>query len=101
MTVTHTYQFEPQLLDYLLMARDADHVEVPAELHELIQVRNTVDRPRMTKYVTRNGVNVIYLVIGEESSCEWLKNNGFKYAHASKAEELIPALVSKVGEFLA
>lgn len=55
----------------------------------------------MTKYVTRNGVNVIYLVIGEESSCEWLKNNGFKYAHASKAEELIPALVSKVGEFLA
>ena len=56
MTVTQTDQgqeFELKLLDYLLMARDADYVEIPAELHELIQVRNTVDRPRMTKYVTR------------------------------------------------
>ena len=54
MTVTQTDQgFDLQLLDYLLMARDADRVEIPSELHELIQVRNTVDRPRMTKYVTR------------------------------------------------
>lgn len=54
MTVRHTAEeFEPQLLDYLLMARDAKQVETPAELHELIQVRNTVDRPRITKYVTR------------------------------------------------
>ena len=61
MTVTHTYQFEPQLLDYLLMARDADHVEVPAELHELVEVQlhelvevqRASRRLRMTKYWTR------------------------------------------------
>ena len=40
MTVTQTDQgFEPQLLDYLLMARDADHVEIPAELHELVEAK--------------------------------------------------------------
>ena len=55
MTVTSTAgEFEPQLLDYLLMARDAKQVEIPAELNELIRVRNTVDRPRMMKYVTRD-----------------------------------------------
>ena len=61
MTVTHTYQFEPQLLDYLLMARDADHVEVPAELHELVEaklhelveIQRASRRLRMTKYSTR------------------------------------------------
>ena len=54
MTVTHTAEeFEPQLLDYLLMARDAKQVEIPAELNELLELRNTVDRPRMLKYVTR------------------------------------------------
>lgn len=55
MTVTHTAEeFEPQLLDYLLMARDAKQVEIPAELNELLELRNTVDRPRMLKYVTRS-----------------------------------------------
>lgn len=55
MTVTHTTEeFEPQLLDYLLMARDAKQVEIPAELNELLELRNTVDRPRMLKYVTRS-----------------------------------------------
>ncbi len=44
---------ELQLLDYLLMARDAKKVEIPAELHELLDIRNTVNRPRMLKYVTR------------------------------------------------
>lgn len=54
MTVTHTAEgFEPQLLDYLLMARDAKQVEIPAEMHKLLSLRNTVDRPRMLKYVTR------------------------------------------------
>ena len=54
MTVTHTAEgFEPQLLDYLLMARDAKQVEIPAEIHKLLSLRNTVDRPRMLKYVTR------------------------------------------------
>ena len=60
MTVTHTYQFEPQLLNYLLMARDADHVEVPAELHELVEaelhelveIQRASRRLRMTKYST-------------------------------------------------
>lgn len=55
----------------------------------------------MTNFVASNGVQVIYLVIGSEQSCEWLKNNAFKYVHASNAEGLIPALVSKVAEFLA
>lgn len=54
MTVTHTAEeFEPQLLDYLLMARDVKQVEIPAELHELLELRNTVDRPKIRKYVTR------------------------------------------------
>ena len=54
MTVTHTAEgFEPQLLDYLLMARDAKQVEIPAEMHKLLSLRNTVDRPRLLKYVTR------------------------------------------------
>ena len=54
MTVTHTAEgFEPQLLDYLLMARDAKQVEIPAEMDELLSLRNTVDRPRLLKYVTR------------------------------------------------
>ena len=55
MTVRHTAEeFEPQLLDYLLMARDAKQVEIPAELNDMLELRNTVDRPRMLKYVTRS-----------------------------------------------
>lgn len=54
MTVTHTDAgFEPKLLDYLLMARDAKQVEIPAELHELLGGSNTMDRPKMLEYVTR------------------------------------------------
>ena len=54
MTVRHTDEaFEPQLLDYLLIARDAKQVEIPAELHDMLGLRNIVDRPRMLKYVTR------------------------------------------------
>lgn len=54
MTVTQTDQgFEPQLLDYLLMARDAEHVEIPAELHELIEIQSASKSLRMTKYATR------------------------------------------------
>ena len=62
MTVTQTDQgFEPQLLDYLLMARDADHVEIPAELHELVEaklhelveIQRASKMLRMTKYSTR------------------------------------------------
>ena len=55
MTVTSTSgAFEPQLLDYLLIARDAKQVEIPAELNDMLELRNTVDRPRMLKYVTRS-----------------------------------------------
>ena len=62
MTVTHTDQgFELKLLDYLLMARDADYVEIPAELHELVEaelhelveIQRSSKRLRMTKYATR------------------------------------------------
>ena len=54
MTVTQTDQgFEPQLLDYLLMARDADHVEVPAELQALLEVQNVSKNLRVAKYATR------------------------------------------------
>lgn len=62
MTVTHTDQgFELQLLDYLLMARDAEHVEIQAELnelveaklHDLVEIQRASKRVRMTKYSTR------------------------------------------------
>ena len=54
MTVTQTDQgFEPQLLDYLLMARDAEYVEIPAELHELVEIQSASRSLRMTKYATR------------------------------------------------
>jgi cobalamin biosynthesis protein CobT len=56
---------------------------------------------QMTNYVARSGVEVIYLVIGPSESCTWLANNKFKFVNAANAEELIPALVSKVAEFLA
>ena len=55
----------------------------------------------MTNFVARNGVEVIYLVIGPSQCCAWLAKNKFKYVNASTAEELIPALVSKVAEFMA
>ncbi|MCF5371304.1 hypothetical protein GIW00_00380 [Pseudomonas syringae] len=54
----------------------------------------------MTNAVLQTGVEVIYLVIGDADACKWLKASNFKFAHASNADELIPALVSKVGEFL-
>ena len=62
MTVTQTDQgFDLQLLDYLLMARDADHVEIPAELnelveaklHDLFEIQRASKRLRMATYSTR------------------------------------------------
>lgn len=62
MTIRQTDQgFELQLLDYLLMARDADHVEIPAELnglveaklHDLVEIQRASKRLRMTTYSTR------------------------------------------------
>jgi hypothetical protein len=54
----------------------------------------------MTNAVLQNGVDVIYLVIGSAQSCNWLEGAKIKYAFAPNAEGLIPALVSKVAEFL-
>jgi hypothetical protein len=54
----------------------------------------------MTNAVLRTGVEVIYLVIGSVSSCKWLENAKIKFAYAPNAEGLMPALVSKVAEFL-
>lgn len=54
MTVTQADQgFDLQLLDYLLMARDAEYVEIPAELHELVEIQSASRSLRMTKYATR------------------------------------------------
>jgi len=44
---------------------------------------------------------VIYLVIGQENACDWMKAANIKFAHAENAEGLIPAMVSKMAEFLA
>lgn len=55
----------------------------------------------MTDYVVKGGVEVIYLVIGRKENCEWLERNNIKFAHAESAFDLIPSLVSKVGEFMA
>lgn len=54
----------------------------------------------MTKTVLQGGVEVIYLVIGSAKACTWLQSASIKFAHAENAEGLIPALVSKVAEFL-
>lgn len=54
----------------------------------------------MTKTVLQGGVEVIYLVIGSAKACTWLQSANIKFAHADNAEGLIPALVSKVAEFL-
>lgn len=54
----------------------------------------------MTNTVLKTGVEVIYLVIGAESSCKWLKEANFKFAYAENAEGVVPALVDKMAEFL-
>lgn len=55
---------------------------------------------QMTKTIVNQGANVIYLVIGSESSCDWLRDADLKFAHAENAEGLIPAMVAKMAEFL-
>ncbi|HDS1721540.1 hypothetical protein NPS53_08525 [Pseudomonas putida] len=54
----------------------------------------------MTNLVLRNGIQVIYLVIGAESSCDWLKEANIKFAYAENAEGVVPAMVDKMAEFL-
>ncbi|MFL1449337.1 hypothetical protein ACI77O_13150 [Pseudomonas tritici] len=54
----------------------------------------------MTNFILRSGIEVIYLVIGDESVCTWLKTSNIKYAHSLTAEGLIPAMVSKMADFL-
>ncbi|MPQ69281.1 hypothetical protein [Pseudomonas sp. MWU12-2323] len=61
---------------------------------------NAKQASEMTDAVLRTGVEVIYLVIGSPSACKWLEDAKIKFAHANNAEGLIPALVSKVAEFL-
>jgi len=56
---------------------------------------------QMTSTVLRSGAEVIYLVIGQENACDWMKAANIKFAHAENAEGLIPAMVSKMAEFLA
>jgi cobalamin biosynthesis protein CobT len=56
---------------------------------------------QMTSTILRSGTEVIYLVIGDESACDWLKAANIKFAHAQNAEGIIPAMVSKMAEFLA
>lgn len=55
---------------------------------------------QMTSTIQRNGAEVIFLVIGAESACDWLRAAKIKFAHAENAEGLIPAMVSKMAEFL-
>lgn len=54
----------------------------------------------MTNSVLRSGVEVIYLVIGAQSSCTWLKEANIKFAYAENAEGVVPAMVDKMAEFL-
>lgn len=61
---------------------------------------NAKQAGEMTNAVLRTGVEVIYLVIGSSSACKWLEDAKIKFAHAKNAEGLIPAMVSKVAEFL-
>lgn len=54
----------------------------------------------MTDFVLRSGVEVIYLVIGAKSSCDWLTEAKIKFAYAENAEGVLPAMVDKMAEFL-
>lgn len=56
---------------------------------------------QMTSTIQKSGAEVIFLVIGAESACDWLKGANIKFAHAENAEGLIPAMVAKMAEFLA
>lgn len=54
----------------------------------------------MTNLVLRDGIEVIYLVIGVKSSCDWLKEANIKFAYAENAEGVVPAMIDKMAEFL-
>nr|WP_192963236.1 hypothetical protein [Pseudomonas fluorescens]CEK42016.1 hypothetical protein PQBR57_0063 [Pseudomonas fluorescens SBW25] len=71
----------------LLVLTDGD----PDDKHHALEMTNTV---------LRSGVEVIYLVIGAESACNWLKEANIKFAYAQNAEGILPAMVDKMAEFL-
>ena len=54
----------------------------------------------MTNLVLRSGIEVIYLVIGAKSSCDWLTEAKIKFAYADNAEGVVPAMIDKMAEFL-
>lgn len=54
----------------------------------------------MTDLAKRGGVNVVYLLIGTNVRCDWLKTANIPFAHAKTADDLCPILLDQVGSLL-
>jgi hypothetical protein len=55
---------------------------------------------QMTDLAQRGGVIVVYLLIGTNVRCDWLKNAKIPFAHAKTADDLCPILLDQVGSLL-
>lgn len=55
---------------------------------------------QMTDLAQRGGVNVVYLLIGSNVRCDWLKTAKIPFAHAKTADDLCPILLDLVGSLL-
>lgn len=55
---------------------------------------------QMTDLAQRGGVKVVYLLIGTDVRCDWLKAANIPFAHAKTADDLCPILLEQVGELL-
>ncbi|WGK63370.1 hypothetical protein QAO71_17670 (plasmid) [Halopseudomonas sp. SMJS2] len=59
-----------------------------------------VKAAEMTQLAVRGGIEVVYLLIGDDVRSDWLTNNAIPFAHAITAGDLCPVLLDKVGELL-
>lgn len=55
---------------------------------------------QMTDLAQRGGVKVVYLLIGTDVRCDWLKAAKIPFAHAKTADDLCPILLDQVGSLL-
>ena len=55
---------------------------------------------QMTDLAQRGGVKVVYLLIGTNVRCDWLKAANIPFAHAKTADDLCPILLDQVGSLL-
>jgi len=61
---------------------------------------NKAKAVEMTQYFERNGVRVVYLVIGSAGQSAWLAEAGIPFAKAETCEEVCPILLSEAKHML-